>query len=166
MSHANQSEKSAAELSERAWKAADAARTATLITIEDNRAVARPMSLNVDLDRHLLHFLTSAGSHKVQHAGEDASSATIFLNDGNTYVSFTGAMSVSNDREKIKELWSVFAKAWWDSPEDPDIRLLTVDPSTGEIWDSPNTLVATTLMLSAAATGTKPHVGDHAQLRE
>jgi len=46
----------------------------------------------------------------------------------------SGRGAISNDRERIKELFSVAAKAWWDASDDPNIRLLTVTPdgpSTG-----------------------------------
>ena len=33
----------------------------------------------------------------------------------------------TDDRAKIRELWSSFDKAWWDSADDPDIRLLVVE---------------------------------------
>ncbi|MCW5714781.1 MAG: pyridoxamine 5'-phosphate oxidase family protein [Bauldia sp.] len=42
---------------------------------------------------------------------------------------------MANDRAKIKELWTPFARAWWESADDPDIRVLTVTPSKSEIWE-------------------------------
>ena len=36
----------------------------------------------------------------------------------------TGTAVVSNDRAKIKELFSTPAKAWWESADDPNIRVL------------------------------------------
>ena len=47
---------------------------------------------------------------------------------------------------------------------DPDIRLITVRPDQAELWDSPNLLVSTALMLSAAVTGAKPKIGDNAKV--
>jgi general stress protein 26 len=85
-----------------------------------------------------------------------------FANTGsNKYVSVTGHATVSEDRAKIKELWSPMAKAWWDSADDPAIRLITVKPDDAELWDSPNRFVATVAMLTAAVTGSTPAVGDN-----
>ncbi|MBV9062263.1 MAG: pyridoxamine 5'-phosphate oxidase family protein, partial [Alphaproteobacteria bacterium] len=50
------------------------------------------------------------------------------------------------------------AKAWWDSAEDPNIRVLKVTPEEAEVWDGPGRLVATAKMLAAAATNTRPDV--------
>lgn len=84
---------------------------------------------------------------------------------GSDYLALSGQAVVSNDREKIRELWTPFAKAWWDSADDPDIRLITVTPENAELWDGPSKLIAGALMLTAAVTGAKPAVGDHGAVR-
>ena len=61
-------------------------------------------------------------------------------NSGAKYVSITGKATVDSSRARIKELWSPFAKAWWDSPEDPAIRVIRVEPQDAELWDSPGRL--------------------------
>ena len=119
---------------ERAWQVAARRTRSTLITVDGDRPVARPMSPKADADVGIVYFLTKADSPKSQADGEPA---TVFFIDGNTYVSMTGSIVVTNDRAKIKELWTPFAKAWWDSPEDPDIRVLEVRAAEGEIWDGP-----------------------------
>ena len=80
-------------------------------------------------------------------------------------MTISGQARVSNDRAKIKELWSPFAKAWWDSADDPDIRLVTFTPEAAEVWEGPSKLIAYAVMLTAAATGAKPPVGDHGAVR-
>lgn len=56
-------------------------------------------------------------------------------------------------------------KAWWEDKDDPTIRLLTVTPERGEIWDSPNALVSGAKMLMAVVTGAAPELGDNAAVR-
>ncbi len=161
MANEEQTRKTETELAERAWHVATSAHTATLITVDGNKPVARPMSPKADADIGIVYFLTKADSPKAQRDGD---TATVFFIDGNTYVSMTGTMALTNDRAKIKELWTPFAKAWWDSPEDPDIRVLEVHARDAEIWDGPNKLFAGALMLTAAVTGAKPKIGDHANV--
>ena len=48
-----------------------------------------------------------------------------------------------------------------DSPDDPNIRLLTVTPDDAEFWDGPGKIVGTIKMLAAAATHTRPNYGDN-----
>lgn len=77
----------------------------------------------------------------------------------------SGRAVVSNDRNKIHELWTGFDKAWWESERDPAIRLITVTPEDGELWDSPGRLVTTAIMLAAAVTGKGADIGDNAGVR-
>jgi len=164
MAREEETNKSIDELVARAWKIAGAADTATLITVEDDTAIARPMSPRTDKENGTICFLTSEDSRKVRHAGTESARATVFCAHGNGYVSFVGPLSISNDRVKIRELWSAFDKAWWDSADDPSIRLVTVRPTEAELWDGPNKVAAAVLMLTAAVTGSKPKMGDHATL--
>jgi general stress protein 26 len=165
MAHEEQTNKATDELVERAWKIASDAGTAILFTVDGDEQSARPMSATVRREEDAIYFLTAADSVKVR-ATKDQPSVTVFFSDGTTkHVSFVGEAQVSNDRAKIKELWTPFAKAWWDSAEDPRIRLLTVNPTAAEIWDGPNKLTTGALMLTAVITGSKPKIGDHAKLR-
>ncbi len=161
MANEEQTSKNRDELIHRAWSIAQKTYAATLITVEATTPVARPMSAHVDEHSHTISFLTAADSRKMGNHGERG---VVFFIDGNSYVSVTGTISVANDRARIRELWTPFAKAWWDSPNDPAIRVLDVIPSDIEIWDGPNKLFAGALMLGAAVTGTKPKIGDHAKI--
>ena len=80
---------------------------------------------------------------------------------GQKYVSVSGSASVSNDREQIRELFSTPAKAWWDDAEDPSIRILKVEPTSAEYWDSPGTVVSYIKMIAAAVSDAKPDMGEN-----
>jgi len=75
------------------------------------------------------------------------------------YVSVSGTASVSNDRAKIKELFTTTAKAWWDNADDPNIRVLKFSPDEAEYWDSPGTVISYVKMATAAVTGSRPDIG-------
>jgi general stress protein 26 len=79
----------------------------------------------------------------------------------NDYLFIAADAQISNDRSKIKELWTPFAKAFWDSEDDPDIRLIVVSPNHAEFWDGPGRVAATAKMLFASVTGNKPDIGDN-----
>jgi general stress protein 26 len=76
----------------------------------------------------------------------------------------TGTAVVLNDRAKIKELFSTPAKAWWESADDPNIRVLKVTPDDAEYWDSPGTIVSYVKMAAAAVTGTRPDIGENRKI--
>lgn len=166
MAHEEAIDKTTDELVERAWELAASIRTALFATWSGQRQHLTPMSATVEPAVGALYFLTTDDAAKVGHIRRDPNVVVAFVDDSsNKYVTFSGRATVSDDREKIRELWTVFAKAWWESPDDPSIRLITMVPSEAELWDSPGKLVASVLMLTAAISGQQPAVGDHATLR-
>jgi general stress protein 26 len=166
MSHEENTGKTPAELVARAWSLAESIRTAILVTRDGQKQKARPMSATVKADDHAIYFLTAATADTVKQIAESPVVTLVFADTGgNKYVTFTGNATVSNDRATIKALWTPFAKAWWESADDPAIRVITFNPSEAELWDSPGKLIASAIMLTAAVTGAKPAVGDHAKVK-
>lgn len=167
------------ELTDKAWHLAEKIRIALLTSWDGEQQRIRPLSANVDRDADVIQFLIGAhgGTTLAQATGAPAltlveqvkkfPTVTLAFADhgSHDYVTITGQAVVSNDRARIKELWTPFAKAWWDGADDPEIRLLTVTPENAEIWEGPNQLIATAIMLTAAVTGARPAVGDHGAVR-
>ena len=146
----------------RAWNMMEKISTCFLITWDGDRQRARPMSAVVRPAEHAVFMLTDEHREKIDEIERYHEVLLAFADTRDQkYVSVNGRAVVSNDRAKIKELWSPFAKAWWDSPDDPTIRVLKFIPDEAEIWDSPGTLITTVTMLAAAASGKRPDVGDN-----
>lgn len=157
-------DKDTAELVDRVWELAHHIGTCMFIT-NDGAPRARPLSAFVDRAEDAIYFLTSANSAKDAQIDGDGRVTLAFVDKGsNKYVTISGTAGVSNNRQKIKDVWTPFAKAWWDSADDPDIRLITVVPHEAELWDGPGALVAGAIMLGAAVTGAKPAVGENAKV--
>ena len=135
----------------------------TTKTGEDLRA--RPMSPHFEPIENAVYFLTDSQSSKDDEIDSRPNVCLAFSDpSGQKYVSLSGTAEVSNDRERIRELWSTPAKAWWDNPDDPDIRVLKVSPSFAEYWDSPGTVVSYIKMIAAAVTDKQPDMGDNAKV--
>ena len=163
MAREEQTDKTDAQLRKRAWELAASIRLGVLTTWNGRRPVARPMDPTIDADAHTIYFLTDIEGRKIDHLEKSSATNLVFAESGSgRFVSFNGRAKVSNNRKKIREIWTETSKAWWDSADDPAIRLVTFKPSDVELWDSPNTLVMTVKMLTAAVTGAKPKLGDHA----
>ncbi len=127
---------------------------------------SRPMAAHVEQDDGAVYFLTDADSHKDDEIAGDPNVCLAFADSkGQNYVSVSGEAVVSNDRQKIKELWSTPAKAWWDDPEDPSIRVLKVRPKDAQYWASPGTVVSYVKMFAAAVSSSRPDMGDNAKVR-
>jgi general stress protein 26 len=135
---------------------------AMLVTRDGSRLRARPMSAHLERDENAIYFLTDARRHKDEEIARDPNVNLSFADTGGQkYVSVTGTASVSNDRARIKQLFSTPAKAWWDSAEDPNIRVLKITPDDAEYWDSPGSVISYVKMAAAAVTGTRPDLGDN-----
>lgn len=154
------------EAIDRIWDLAKKIDICMLTTWDGSQQRSRPMSARVRRDEHAIYFLTDLEGHKLTEIEKFPHVSLAWAdNGGHKYVVIAGEAEVSNDRAKIEELWEAFDKAWWDDASDPQIRLLKVTPEDGEVWDSPNMLVSAAKMLTAAATGAKPDMGDTGKAR-
>jgi general stress protein 26 len=145
-----------------AWELMKKITFAMLATRDGDRIRSRPMAATVDPARNAIYFLTDARRHKDEEIERDHHVNLAFADpSAQKYVSLSGVATVSNDRAKIKELFTVAAKAWWDSADDPNIRVLKVAPDEAEYWDSPGTLVSYVKMAVAAVSGTRPDLGEN-----
>ncbi len=137
---------------------------AMLVTHDGNvdHLRARPMSARPAEDENAVWFLTSVEAGKDDEIVRNPNVCIAFADPGNNkYVSITGRGEVSNDRQKIRELWTMAAKAWWKDENDPSIRVLRVTPDYAEYWDSPGTTFSYVKMAVAAVTGGKPDLGEN-----
>ena len=141
------------------WKLIQDIPMALLVTRKGAAIDARPMAATAKDDGRI-YILANKGEDSDQEIQAD-SEVVLSFQKSVTYVVVYGTAQASDDRAKIRELWSVFDKAWWDGPEDPRIRLLTVTPARAEYWESPGKLIAYADMLLAAATSKRPNAGDH-----
>ena len=147
---------------DRAWELMKKIGFAMLVTHDGDKLRARPMSAYLDRDNNAVLFLTDARRHKDEEIARDPHVNLSFADTGSQkYVSLTGTAAISNDRAKIKQLFSTPAKAWWDSAEDPNIRVLTITPDDAEFWDSPGSVISYVKMAAAAVSGTRPNLGDN-----
>lgn len=147
---------------DRVWELMKKIGFAMLVTRDGDKLRARPMSAYIWREDNAILFLTDARRHKDEEIAQNPSINLSFADAGSQkYVSVTGTAVVSNDRAKIKELFTTPAKAWWDSAEDPNIRVLKVTPDDAEFWDSPGTVISYVKMAAAAATGTRPDIGEN-----
>ena len=62
---------------------------------------------------------------------------------------------------KINELWSIGAKVWWKTSDDPNICVIKVTPIEGEYWDSPRTWISNLNVAFALLFGRHPYTGEH-----
>lgn len=111
-----------------------------------------------------LAFLVDRSSDWVAaiERGEAVVHVTVADESKNTYLAVNGTATVSTDRAAVHELWTPMALAFFGSPDDPAVAVLTFDVSDGEYWDGPSGRVGRTLALVRAALTDDPsRVGRH-----
>ena len=154
-----------AEVAGRIWHLSEKIDLCMFTTWDGERQRSRPLAANVRRAEHAIYFLVDQDGDKNGEVEKFPFVSCAFADIANNkYVVISGKAELSNDRAKIKELWTDIDKAWWDDENDPAIRLLTLKPEDGELWDSPNRVVATASALFAAVTGAKPKFGDNVEV--
>jgi general stress protein 26 len=80
-----------------------------------------------------------------------------------SFVSVSGTGRVVRDPERIRELWTPLAKAWFPrGVDDPALALLEVRLDKAELWDSPGSAtMRMSGLMKALATGERAAVGDN-----
>ena len=154
-----------AEATDRIWELAKQIDVCMFVTWDGEYNRARPLSARVHRDENAIYFLVNDDSAKTRQLS-NYPNVTLAWSDSShyKYVTISGPAAVTNDRGKIGELWEKTDAAWWDNADDPEIRLITVKPDEGELWDSPGLVVATAKMALAAVTGAKPNIGENAKV--
>jgi general stress protein 26 len=90
-----------------------------------------------------LWFFADARGRAVKEIGSGAPVQLVLQSDDkNSYMHLLGRASLSSDRAKIEELFSVFMKTWFpEGKNDKNLRLVRFDADGGSFWDSPGGMV-------------------------
>lgn len=151
---------------EKVWELIKDIKTALLVTQNANGELqARPMvAMNKDFNGELW-FFTSIASPKIDEIKRNENVLLSYSEPSDqNYVSVRGKARVSQDRGKIKELWSPAAHVWFPKgQDDPNIALIQVTVETAEYWDAPSSaFVYAYGYVKARLTGEVPkHIGEN-----
>src|SRR4029453_14490445 len=92
---------------DRVWDLMKKIGFAMLVTRDGDKLRARPMSAYLERGSNAIFFLTDARGHKDEEIAPNPNVNVSFADAGEQkYVSVTGTAVVSNDRAKIKQLFS------------------------------------------------------------
>lgn len=148
------------------WEIIKKQRIAMLTTEEHGELVSRPMGSLARPEDGAIYFVTRMDAK----AAEIGSSAQVNLGYSdphhNTYLSISGTARTTQDREKLRELWSMWVEAWLpQGPDAEDVALITVEPHSAKLWDSTSSnLLYAGKVLKAVATQTPPDGGRVAEV--
>jgi general stress protein 26 len=123
----------------------------------DDGSTCRPMGTQKADDEGNIWFFSPKDSDKNREVQMDSKVQLIYSHPGkSSYMVVNGEASVHYDREKIHELWSPIAKAWFtEGKDDPRISLIKVKVTSAYYWDTVgNNMINFFKMIASAATGT------------
>ena len=105
---------------------------------------ARPMTVQRVDDKGNLWFISGIDTHKDQELSRSPEVTLYFQSSEHSeYLEIHGRASVSQDKEKIDELWHPRFDAWFDGgKEDPRVSVIRVEPVEGHYWDSEHSSVS------------------------
>jgi general stress protein 26 len=98
----------------------------------------RPMSVQQVDDEGNLWFLSASDSHLNSELQADPFLHLLFQRSAHSdFLNIYGTATISQDKEKIKELWEPIVKTWFtEGQDDPRITVIKVEPSEGYYWDN------------------------------
>lgn len=113
-----------------------------------------------------LWFYTAIDSAKVSEVMHDVRASVAFSDTGkDVYVALSGTADIVQDRERIQQLWTAFAKPWFpNGPDDPNLALLRVHLERGEYWTSAGKAAYLFGVAKAAMTGKRTQMGENRKL--
>jgi general stress protein 26 len=147
----------------RVWDILDDHSVGMLTTQFSGGLRARPLDSRPDRDAGAIFFVTDVRGHKDDEiAAKPDVCFVVTVPSENVYLSITGRATVTRDPAKVREIWKKLDDVWWSGPDDPNARLLKIEPMTAELWDGPSSkLVAAYEFAKARLTGEKPLLGEN-----
>jgi general stress protein 26 len=143
-------------------------KTCMMMTSDINGKLnARPMNnAKVEEDGSVWFFTNEFSGKVAQISHQNEIFLTYASPSANSYVAFNAKAELSDDKNKIDELWTLDMKAWFpDGKEDPKILLIHAKPIEAEYWDhSSSKIIMLFNMIKSAVTGNYTE-GEHAKLK-
>jgi general stress protein 26 len=139
-----------------------------MLGLQGGRDHMQPMTHFFDPDRQLLWFISSRETDLVKQVAMQPQMAqfTVTAADRKLFASLTGDIALTDDPEKLDELWSPVASMWFDGDRnDPNVALLCMPLTEAAVW----TVEAGALrfgmeMVRGSIGDHDPDLGDHGVL--
>lgn len=148
---------------DRVWDIVEKVGVCMLTTRSTQGLRARPLEARPDRDAGVIWFVTDVRGGKDDEIVDAPDVCLVFIDHKEkAYLSITGRTEVRCDHAKAAEIWKKTDAVWWSGPDDPNVRVLRVDPQTAELWDGPaSAAVAAFEFAKARLTGEKPNLGEN-----
>jgi len=126
----------------RVWDIIDKVRIGMLTTAFSGGLRARPLEARTDRDAGTIWFVTDVRGAKDDEIDAAHEIGLVFIDeDDRAYLSITGRAFVTRDTARAKDIWRKTDDTWFPGgPDDPNVRVLRIEPFTAELWDGPSSV--------------------------
>jgi general stress protein 26 len=114
---------------------------------------ARPMGTQEVDDAGNIWFLSKNTSDKNIEISDDNRVQLFYANkSGAEYLSIYGHAEILTEQQKINELWTPIAKAWFtEGKDDPSISVIKVKPADAYYWDTKDNKMISLIKIAVSA---------------
>lgn len=142
---------------------------AGMLDVERSGQHLQPMTHFADADTAVLWFLTGLGTDLVRAVGQGARAQFCVVGTNqDVYACMSGAIGQAENPEKLADIWSPLASAWFpEGVGDPNVSLLRLTLQEAAIWTvTDSALVFGFEVLRANLSENRPpDLGDHLVIR-
>ena len=125
------------------WAALESDRMVMLGLTAAEDGHTRPMTVQLDENKHSIWFFTSKHAPLVQKLESDSSACVTFVSKNySIFASVHGMLVQNNAPEIIDKLWNDQVAKWYTGKTDPAIALLNFTPEKAEIWRQESSFIA------------------------
>lgn len=133
-----------AEITAKFWKALKSDMTVMLGVEGVHHDKTQPMTAQtLDSESYIWFFTTKDNGLVAAMRQNDRAIMTFASKGHDLFATLDGRLEEDNDRNRIDQLWSPFAAAWYEGgKDDPNLQLIRLDPVSAQIWLNENSMFA------------------------
>jgi general stress protein 26 len=144
------------DVRDRIWEIADRLDPCMLVTRDRDGQRVRPVFARVRRAEGRIYVLSDTKGTKLAQIEANPRVTLAFSDErANDYVVIYGTARILDDHAKIAELWRFTDKTFWETPDNPDLRLIAIEPDAAELWDGSNLLVTGAKIIAERLSGAK-----------
>jgi general stress protein 26 len=137
---------------------------AMVVTSTDGVLSSRPLTVASVQTDDLLFIVAKDADWLTERVLSGRVHVAVAAGGRNDWVSANGKASLNDDRALLRELWTPFAGAYFESENDPNAVVLDINVQDGEYWSAPGGgPIGRVVAVVSAALGHErlPGAGEH-----
>ncbi len=150
---------------DRIWTIADKLDPCMFVTRDGDGQRVRPVYARVRRDEGAIYILSDSKGCKLDQIEANPHVSLAFSDErANDYVVINGMAEARHDPDKARDVWRFSDETFFKSPDNPDLRVITVRPVSAELWDGSNLLISGAKLLAERLLGAKTQLVENAQV--